>query len=55
MVHKSKKGATEAFMTSLTLSFSQYPIGYTSQPYSVWEKMIHEYDYQETGVTGGHF
>lgn len=39
---------------SYTLSFPQYPVGYTGQPYSVWEGMIQRYEYEEAENIGGH-
>ena len=35
-----------------TPSFPQHPVGYTGQFYSVWERTIQEYKYQDVMITG---
>ena len=36
-----------AKLRSHTLPFSQYPIDYTDQPYSLWKETTQEWEYQE--------
>ena len=39
-------------VSEVTLSFLQNPIGYTSQPYSLWEGTTRGHKRQEARVTG---
>ena len=42
-----------AKLRSHTLPFSQYLIDYTGQPYSLWEEITQEWEYQEMRNTEG--
>lgn len=52
---ESKAESTMSFRHSLrghTPSFPQYPVGYTGQFYSVWERTRQEHKYQDVMITG---